>query len=77
MVKKKEMKNLFVKMAVIKKANLKIMQQTEKGQIIIQMVIQNMKQWKHDFRNGKGIEYYSNGNVKYEGNWIDNKFVGK
>ena len=26
--------------------------------------------------HGKGIKYYANGNIKYEGNWIDDKFVG-
>ena len=29
-----------------------------------------------DLRNGKGIEYYSNGNIKANGNWINDEFVG-
>ena len=32
--------------------------------------------FKNDLRNGKGILYYSNGNIKYEGDFVDDKFEG-
>ena len=32
--------------------------------------------FKNGLRNGKGIEYYSNGNIKYEGDWINDKYEG-
>ena len=31
---------------------------------------------ENGLRNGKGIEYYSNGNIKYEGDWVNDKFEG-
>ena len=34
-------------------------------------------QFKNGLRNGKGILYYSKGNIKYEGNWIKDEFVDK
>ena len=33
-------------------------------------------QYKDDLRNGKGIEYNKNGNIKYEGDWINDKKEG-
>ena len=33
-------------------------------------------QYKNGLFNGKGIEYYSNGKIKYEGDFINDKFVG-
>ena len=33
-------------------------------------------EWKNGLRNGKGIEYYSNGNIKYKGNWTDDRRKG-
>ena len=33
-------------------------------------------QWKNGLRNGKGIEYYANGNIKYDGDWINDKREG-
>ena len=33
-------------------------------------------QYKNGLRNGKGIEYYSNGNIQYEGDWVNNKPEG-
>ena len=30
-------------------------------------------QFKDDLKNGKGIEYYKNGNIKYEGDFINDK----
>ena len=33
-------------------------------------------QFKNDLRNGKGTEYYSNGNIKYDGDWINDKYEG-
>ena len=33
-------------------------------------------QFKNDLKNGKGVEYYKNGNIKYEGEFIDGKFDG-
>ena len=32
-------------------------------------------QFKNGLRNGKGIEYYKNGNIKYEGNFINGEFL--
>ena len=32
---------------------------------------------KNGLRNGKGIEYYSNGNIKYEGEFVNDQFVEK
>jgi hypothetical protein len=34
-------------------------------------------QEKNGLRNGKGTMYYSNGKIKYEGDWINDEFVGK
>ena len=34
-------------------------------------------EYKNGLRNGKGIEYYSNGNIKYDGEWINDEFVEK
>jgi len=28
-------------------------------------------------KHGKGIKYYKNGNIQYEGDWIDNNINGK
>ena len=33
-------------------------------------------QFKNNLRNGKGIEYYKNGNIFYDGDFIDNKREG-
>ena len=33
-------------------------------------------QFKNDLRNEKGTYYYSNGKIKYEGDWINDKFIG-
>ena len=33
-------------------------------------------QWKNGLRNGKGTYYYSNGNIKYDGDWINDKYEG-
>ena len=33
-------------------------------------------QCKNGSANGKGIEYYSNGNIKKIGNWINEEFIG-
>ena len=33
-------------------------------------------QFKNGYSHGKGIYYYANGNIKYEGNFIDDEFVG-
>ena len=30
-------------------------------------------QFKNGLRNGKGILYYKNGNIKYNGNWVNDK----
>ena len=32
-------------------------------------------QFKNGLSHGKGTMYYSNGKIKYEGDWINNKFV--
>ena len=29
-----------------------------------------------DLRNGKGIEYYSNGKIMYEGDWLNDNYEG-
>ena len=34
-------------------------------------------EFKNNKRNGKGIEYYKNGNIKYEGEFINGEFVNK
>ena len=34
-------------------------------------------EFKNDIPNGKGIKYYSNGNILYEGDFINGKFEGK
>ena len=34
-------------------------------------------QFKNEFRNGKGIDYYPNGNIKYEGDFVNGKYEGK
>ena len=31
---------------------------------------------KNDLRHGKGIEYYANGNIRYEGNYTNDNFDG-
>ena len=31
-------------------------------------------QWKNGLMHGKGIEYYKNGDIKYEGYYIKDKF---
>ena len=31
----------------------------------------------NDCKHGKGIEYYKNGTVKYEGEYINDKYEGK
>ena len=33
-------------------------------------------EFKNDLRNGKGILYYSNGNIQYEGDWINDNAEG-
>jgi hypothetical protein len=33
--------------------------------------------FKDDFKNGFGIEYYNNGVIKYEGDWVNNYYDGK
>ena len=40
------------------------------------MVYINIGQWKNGLRKGKGIEYYSNENIKYDGDWINDKREG-
>ena len=32
-------------------------------------------QYKNGLRNGKGIHFYSNGDIKLKGNWVNGKFV--
>ena len=32
-------------------------------------------QSKNGLRHGKGTEYYSNGKIKYKGDWINDKFL--
>ena len=32
--------------------------------------------FKNNLRNGKGIEYYKNGNIKYDGEYINDKREG-
>ena len=34
-------------------------------------------EWKNALKHGKGTMYYSNKNIKYEGDWINNEFVDK
>ena len=34
-------------------------------------------EFKDGLKNGKGTSYYSNGKIKYEGNFLNNKFEGK
>ena len=34
-------------------------------------------QFKNNLPNGKGIKYYSNGNILFEGDFINGKFEGK
>ena len=33
-------------------------------------------EFKNDIPNGKGIKYYKNGNIKYDGNFINDKYEG-
>ena len=33
-------------------------------------------EWKNNLRNGKGIKYYKNGNIKYNGEYYKDKFEG-
>ena len=33
-------------------------------------------EYKNGLRNGKGIQYYKNGNILFEGDWIDDKRDG-
>ena len=33
-------------------------------------------EFKNDHRNGKGVEYYKNGNKKYEGDFFNSKYEG-
>ena len=35
-----------------------------------------MGEIKNNLPNGKGIEYYSNGNILYDGDFINGKFKG-
>ena len=34
------------------------------------------RKYKNGLRNGKGTEYYSNGKIKYEGDYINDKREG-
>ena len=43
--------------------------------LIIKVVI-IIGQWENRLRHGKGIYYNSNGEIKYEGEWINGNFVG-
>ena len=40
-------------------------------------ILKKKTQIKNKLRNGKGIEYYSNGNIKYDGEFVNDKFEGK
>ena len=33
-------------------------------------------QFKNNLRNGKGTEYYSNGKIKYEGDFVNDEYEG-
>ena len=33
-------------------------------------------EWKRGLREGNGILYYKNGNIKYEGGWVNDKYEG-
>ena len=33
-------------------------------------------QWKNGLRNGKGIQYYSNGNIQYKGDFVNDEKDG-
>ena len=33
-------------------------------------------QWLKGLRNGKGIEYYQNGNIKYSGDFVNDNYEG-
>ena len=35
-----------------------------------------LDEYKNNKRNGKGKEYYKNGNIKYDGNFVNDKFAG-
>ena len=48
----------------------------EKGKKIYEDGKYYIGQLKNDYRHGKGILYYKNGNIKYDGDFFDNKFEG-
>ena len=50
--------------------------QMEKGKKIYEDGKYYIGQLKNDYRHGKGILYYKNGNIKYEGDFVENKFGG-
>ena len=33
-------------------------------------------QWKNGLKHGKGIYYYKNGNIKYDGDFVNDKYEG-
>ena len=36
----------------------------------------DIDQWKNGLRNGKGKDYYKNGNIEFEGDFINGKYEG-
>ena len=47
------------------------------GKYISEVGLYYIGQFKNGFRNGKGILYNSNGNIKYDGEFLNNKYEGK
>ena len=39
-------------------------------------MVNNYGQWKNGLKHGKGIEYYKNGSIKYEGDFVIDKYEG-
>ena len=56
---------------ILLKANMMVMEKT-----FLKMVNIIMVNLKMVYFNGKGSLYYENGNIKYEGDWINNKPEG-
>ena len=43
---------------------------------IFMKMVNIIGEWKNGLRNGKGTYYYANGKMKYEGDYINDKFEG-
>ena len=47
------------------------------GKYILENGVYYLGEWKNSLRHGKGIIYYSNGNIMYDGEFVDGNIFGK